>query len=375
MAIAATKGSVQTGELHMSHLDMRIRNACRFALGCAAAATICLYPSFAQSDGKELNVVGFGGTYQDAQRAAYFDTFANKTGVRVREDTGPQIERLRAQVESGHPAIDIASTNQTFYLLGLDQDLWLPIDYQYFDKKDLTAMPQETKKSHGVGTIYYTDGMAFNTKAFPDGGPQPQSWKDFWDVEKFPGKRALPRCGVAAHPLPEAAAIAMGIPKDEVYKSLDLKAAAEKLKSIQDDVIWWDNPAQPGQMLAGGEVVMALGPTGRQQMLADSGAPVRVVWEGNRYTFDLWFVLKGAANADTAMQFIAHASTPEAQAEMARLANYAPTNPRAYDLIDEEIAKKLVTYPANRDKAFAKDEVWWKKNRDKWVEICTEALL
>lgn len=363
------------GNEKMVDIGFRPRSFQRISLGFAVAAAISICPSLTFADGEELNVVGFGGTYQDAQRAAYFEPFAKKTGTRIREDTGPQIERLRAEVESGQPTIDIAATNQTFFLLGLDQDLWLPIDYSGFNKDDLAAMPDETKKPNGVGTIYYSDGMAFNTKAFPDGAPQPQSWADFWDLEKFPGKRALPRCSVAAHPLPEAAAIAMGVSKDQIYHGLDLKRAAEKLKSIQDNVIWWDNPAQPGQMLASGEVVMALGPTGRQQILADTGAPVRVVWNGARYTFDLWFVLKGAPNAATAMKFIAYASTPKAQAEMAKLASYAPTNPRAYDLIDESIAKKLVTYPANREKAFAKDEIWWKDNRDKWVEICTEALL
>jgi putative spermidine/putrescine transport system substrate-binding protein len=322
----------------------------------------------------ELAFVGFGGTYQKAQREAYFEAFSKATGIRVREDTGPQLERLRAEVMSGRPAIDLTATNQTTFLLGLQQNLWAPIDYKYFDKSDLDAMANDVKKEFGVGTIYYSDGLAFNTNAFPDGKPQPQSWVDFFDTKKFPGKRGLPKCTFAAQSVPEGANIAMGASKDDIYK-IDVKKAAAKLREIKDDVIWWDNPAQPGQMLASGEVVMALGPTGRQQTLADGGAPVRVIWEGARNTFDLWFVPKGASNADNAMRLIAYASKPGPQAEMARLANYAPTNPKAFDLIDKETAKKLVTYPDNFKKTFAKNEEWWSANRDAWIEICSAALV
>lgn len=329
----------------------------------------------AQTKTDRLVVVGFGGTYQEAQRKAFFEPFAKASGVTVREDTGAELSRLRAEVESRNPAADITATNMTTYLIGLDQGLWASIDYKYFDPKDLAAMPDEVKKANGVGTIYYTDGLGFNTKAFPAGGPQPNSWTDFWDVQRFPGKRALPQCDVASNPLPEIAQLAMGVPQDKIYDNIDMDKVIAKLKELGDNLIWWSNQGQPGQMLASREAVMALAPTGRLQILTDAGAPVEAVWNGARYTYDLWFVLKSARNADSAMRFIAYASRPEAQAEMARLAHYAPTNPRAYDLLDKATAEKLATYPANFKQTFAKSEEWWKANREKWIEKCTAAFL
>jgi putative spermidine/putrescine transport system substrate-binding protein len=322
----------------------------------------------------ELAIVSWGGSYQEAQRKAYFDGFAQATGIRVREDTGPQIERSRAEVQSGSPTFDLTATNQTFYLIGLEQDLWTPLDYSYFDKADLDAMSAEVKKSHGVGTIFYSEGMVISTQAFPDGKPQPSSWADFFDVEKFPGRRGLPKCSVGASPLPEAAAIAMGATRDNLYP-IDMKKAAERLRELSEHVIFWDNQAQPGQMLASGEIVMTAMAQGRAQALIDKGAPMKVVWEGQRHTYDQWYVLKGAKNVDNAMRFVAYASRPEPQAMMAKLLAYAPTNARAFELIDDATAQKLVTHPDNYKKAWAKNEAWWKENREKWVETCSEMLL
>ena len=357
-----------------NHINRRLIAAISITVAAAAGTTAAQDNLGEGLQTDEVVIVSWGGSYQEGQRKAYFDGFSEAAGVRVREDTGPQIERSRAEVQSGNPTFDLTATNQTFYMIGLEQDLWVPMDYQYFDQADLDAMPGEAKKSHGVGTIYYSEGMAINTDAFPAGGPQPASWADFFDVEKFPGKRALPKCTFATAPLPEAAAIALGAGLDSIYP-VDLQAAANKIDELAPHVIFYANAGQPGQMLASGEVVMAMGAQGRAQKLIDEGAPIQIVWEGQRHTFDQWYVLKGARNADNAMRFIAYASRPEPQARMAKLLSYAPTNPRAFDFIDDATARKLVTHADNFNRAWAMDVPWWTENRDQWLEICTQTLL
>ncbi len=319
-------------------------------------------------------IVSWGGSYQEAQRKAFFEPFEKETGIEVVEGTGPQIERSRAEVQSGRPSYDVAVTNQAFYQIGVEQNLWEPIDYSVFRQADLQALPEEVRLKYGVGHIYYTEGMALNTEAFPPGKPAPGSWADFWNVQKFPGKRALPQCDVATYPLPEAALLADGVPVEKLYP-IDIPRAVRKLKEIAPHVIWWKDINQPGQLLASQEVIMAMAPGGRVQQLIDKGAPIRLVWNQARYTFDVWYVLRGSANRENAMRFIAFASRPEPQAEMARVAGYAPTNPKAFDLLDPAIAKKLPTYQENFRQTFKKDEGWWKANRQKWIEACTEGVL
>ncbi len=327
---------------------------------------------------KALAIVSWGGSYQAAQRKAFFQPFEKATGIHVIEGVGPQIERTRAEVESGHPDFDLASTNQAFNLIGIDQNLWLPIDYKYFDPKDLAAMPVRFRQKYGVGTIIYDEGLAISTKAFPATRAQPNSWADAWDVSKFPGKRAFPWCDVATYPLPESALLADGVPPQNVYEVLSapggIERAIRKLKELAPNIIWWHDVNQAGQMLTSGDAVMSMAPSNRIQTLIDDGAPLKIVWNQNRYTFDVWYVLRGAPDADNAMRFIAFASRPEQQAEMARLGGYGPTNPRAMGLLDPSVARTLPTYPDHLKVAFQKNENWWRANREKWVEACSSAL-
>jgi putative spermidine/putrescine transport system substrate-binding protein len=322
----------------------------------------------------ELVYVGWGGTYQAAQTQAFFDPFQKRFDIQVIQDTGPQIERSRAEVQSGHPHYDLTTTNQTFMMIGVEQNLWEPIDYKYFDPSDLKVMSQDVRLKFGVGSILYTEGLAFNTEAFPPGKPQPNSWADFWDVKRFPGKRALPACDVATLPLPEGASLADGVTPDKLYP-IDISRATRKLKELAPYVIWWKDTQQSVQLLATQDAVMSLGPGGRFQQIIDKGAPIQIIWNQARFTFDVWYVLRGAPNKDNAMRFIAYASSPRPQAEMSKLSGYAPTNPRAYQFLDPSTAKKLPTYKDNFKQIFKKNEAWWKDHRTEWIETCTSGLL
>ena len=328
----------------------------------------------ALAESGEVAIVSWGGSYQEAQKKAYFEPFSQATGIKVIEGTGPQIERTRAEVASGAPGFDLVVTNQAFNLIGVEQGLWIPIDYSKFDKAVLDAIPADYRQEYGVGSIVYSEGIVFSTQAFPAGSAEPSGYADFWNVEKFPGKRAMPWCDVATYPLPEAALLADGVPADQLYP-IDIDRAVRKLKELSPHVVWWQDINQAGQLVTSGEATMGIAPSGRVQNLINSGAPLKIDWTQSRYTFDVWYVLKGAANAENAMKFIAFASTPQPQADMARLSGNAPTNSDAFELLDDEIARRMPTYPENFAKQFKKDEAWWKENRTTWAEACKAGLM
>ena len=68
----------------------------------------------------------------------------------------------------------------------------------------------------GIATIAYGTLFAYRTDVFPT--DPPKSWADFWNVEKYPGKRAL-RANKVQGSL-EFALIADGVPPADVYKVL-----------------------------------------------------------------------------------------------------------------------------------------------------------
>src|SRR5688572_27980425 len=73
-------------------------------------------PAASQPSTDKLVIVSWGGSYQEAQRKAFFEPFQTSSGIQVVEDTGPQIDRSRAEVQSGRPSYDLTVTNQPFYM-------------------------------------------------------------------------------------------------------------------------------------------------------------------------------------------------------------------------------------------------------------------
>ena len=333
-------------------------------------------PVVSAQQGGRVVYVGIGGATQDALRKALFEPFQSQSGIQVVEDTGLTQERLQAEVQSGRPTIDFTTTASRVYATLLANNLLAPIDYKYYDPSDLKAMPESARQKYGVNSIFVGLTWAFSKAAFPDGKPQPQSWADFWDVKKFPGKRTLPYCDVieGGWPLPEAALLADGVPRDKLYP-LDIPRAIKKLKELSPNVIWWRNTSQPGQYLATQEAVMGMDSSGRLNAMIDKGAPLQIVWNGGRVEGDMWVVLRGTQNLDNVMRFLAFAGSPKPQAELARLIGYAPSNPRAYEYLEASAAKKLPTFPDNLNQTVLKDDGWWIPNRTKWLESCMDAIV
>ena len=123
----------------------------------------------------------------------------------------------------------------------------------------------------------------------------------------------------------EAALLADGVPPANLYP-LDLDRAFKKLDTIKGDIIWWSSGAQSQQLLASAEASFGSFWNGRLTALAADGMPVETSWDQNITAADSLVVPKGAQNKAKAMQFIAYATSPKAQAEMAAATGYAPIN-------------------------------------------------
>lgn len=339
------------------------------ACGGAPAASASPKPK----DTGQLVISGFGGSYQAAQKTSFYDPFSKESGVTVTGGTSQGIAQAQAEVKGGHPSFDMEDNNLGTQLIGQDANIWMPIDYSFFRKEDLAAIPKNLLTKYGAPTIAFVECMSFNNNVFPASGAQPNSWADFWNVQKFPGKRGMFRPDLQTSPVPEAALLADGVTPAKLYP-LDMNRAIRKIQQIQDHVVWFNNQAQPSQAMVNKQVVMAMDANGRDQVLIDQGAPLQIVWNQARLAINVWNVLKGAPNWVDAMKFIAYASRPEGQVTMAKLTGYAPTNTSANNMLDDATKQKMATYPAHLKLTYPKDEVWWYKNRQQWIELALPAL-
>jgi putative spermidine/putrescine transport system substrate-binding protein len=321
-------------------------------------------PDALQGSG-ELILASFGGAVLDAQLAAYIEPFQELTGITVTVAEGPDPSKVKAMVDTGNVEWDVVQLGRGD-ILNLD-GYWEEMDYSLFDTANLDS---SLLRPDSFAMVLFAEILAYRTDAYAEA---PQGWVDFWDVEQFPGNRTMP--AAAQLPFLEAAVIADGVPKDEVYP-IDIDRAFASFDRIKPHVLtWWETGAQPAQMLTDNEVPLAVAFNGRIAPVKAAGAPVEIQWNEGLLAEDDWAIVKGAPNKENALKFCAFCTLPEPQARFSMLIPYGFVNSKAAELIPEEQLAQLPTAPELRPKLFLRDEMWWAENRDAVIDRWNQWIL
>ncbi|WP_415392044.1 extracellular solute-binding protein [Paracoccus sp. SJTW-4] len=319
-----------------------------------AVAALVAGPALAEG---EVVMQDPGGAYGDALREVMYDPFEKETGIDVvtvqEARSGP---RIKAQVDAGKTEWDLTFIfDQETRLLG---DCCLAdIDYSKLSpeaQKTLATMPDNLKRPKGVALQVIGVAMVYNTDVYS--GEQPQSWADFWDTERFPGRRCMP-----AWPrfVMEAALMADGVPKDELYP-VDVERALKKIAEIKPYVSkWWTTSAQAPQLLLDGEADLCMAYTGATSILALEGAPLEVEWNQGFVYYDFFSIPKGAPNYDNALKLLSWRLDAERAAQLTSAYPVALPSPLVYEAADPEIAKYWANNPENLAKAIEWSPDYW----------------
>jgi len=329
-----------------------------------AMSTSTLFAASVRAD--ELVVSAFGGVSGEAQEAAYFKPFAEKTGIRVITDTyNGELAALRAQVLSGSPKWDIVQPEDGEVVAACEEGLLEPLDTTRLPMADLLP---GTVLECGVASLTSATALAYDAAKYPQA---PQSWADFFDLEKFPGKRGLRR--KPTYTL-EVALLADGVPLQDVYKVLATKEgqdrAFRKLDTIKSEIVWWSTGTQQQQGFVSGEFDIGLGYNARIATIAGGGdKDVRIAWNaGYILSNNYWVILKGAKNKSAAMDFIVAAMAPEAQAIYMKRYPYSGANSKALELLTEAELSFLPANPKYVEYAVRYDSAVWRDNLDLLTE-------
>ena len=329
----------------------------------AALSALCVTGAAA----RDLTVTAWGGSSQAAQKKVYYEPFMEKTGTKLVEDSwSGGIGMLRTKVQGGNANWDVVQVEIDELVLGCEEGLFERIDWQALGGKD--QFVKGAAHDCGVGSVVWTTGLVYDGDRFKDAAPR--SWADFWDLQKFPGKRTL-RKG-PKYTL-EFALMADGVPVGDVYKVLrtpeGIDRAFRKLDEIKPQVIWWTAGSQPPQLLASGEVTMAGSYFSR--VLAANKADKRnfkTVWDGSAYSIDYWVILKGSPNKDAAMKLVTFMTRPEQQKQLPPLSFQGITNVAAVPQVDPQVAPMLPTHTANLTNALMIDGEFWVDNSDQLTQ-------
>ena len=345
----------------------------------AMLAVSAAFPATAQED-DFINVVSWGGSYARSSVKAYHERFVQETGIQIKLDEyNGGLAQIRAQAETGNVSWDVVDMEAGDALLGCDEGLLETVDYE-----TLPAAPDGTPATEdfldayhvdcGVKNLIYSTVYAYNDTRFPE--HKPATMADFFDLEKFPGRRGMRR---APNANLEFALVADGVPAGRVYEVLStgegVARAFQKLDTIKERVVWWEAGAQPPQMLADGEVVMSTAFNGRIfNAWALENQPLTIVWDGQLLAFGYQVIVAGTPRLELARQFVAYATSTQSLANLTKYISYGPLRQSSLALVDKheetgiDMEPHLPNAPQNMTNAVHEDPEWWADNQDEMNE-------
>ncbi|WP_027061880.1 ABC transporter substrate-binding protein [Mesorhizobium loti] len=271
---------------------------------------------------RDFTVTAWGGAVQDAKRNIYFTPFGMEKGIKVLDDVyeggwAP----FKAMQDTGVVPWDVVQVETAELVRGCEEGIFAPLDWSKIgDKKDF--VPYAVSQC-GVGTTAWSIVIAYNKDSVKEG---PATVQDFFNLQKWPGKRAMrrgPKINL------EFALMADGVAPADVYKVLStpqgIDRAFAKLDTIKPQIQWWKAGAQPTEWLASGDVALALAYNGRVSAALDEGKHFGIVWQNTQYDVDAWAIPAKSPYIELAHQFIKYASDPKRQADFTNIFAYGTT--------------------------------------------------
>ena len=338
----------------------------RAILKAAGAGALCASPfiwtsrSWAQS--RSLVVRDPAGPYTKAMTEAFYKPFEAATGVKVQRVTADHepTSQVKAMVETKNYSWDVVSLSMGAYGVVAAQDLLEPLDW----RGDMLEIPEAFRREGFMPYDVAATAIVYSQEKFGDKGPA--SWADFWDVERFKGRRAMRR-----HPFDtiEEALLADGVPLEKIYP-LDLPRAFRKLDEIRPHVaIWWTGGAQASQLIKSGEVDLIATWNARAQAAIDDGAKYRISWNQGIAVVDGLCIPKGSPKGDLAKEFVQFCANAERQAVFSQYIAYGPTNLGAFKHIAPERAVILPSNPDYIDSLVLQTPEAWADHKDEAMEM------
>ena len=334
----------------------------------AISAALIITPTSGSAQ-QNLAVASWGGAYTAALTESMYRPFETKNNIKIiSADRGAGLGEIAAQVRSGNIKWDVVDTGPWEAIKACEEGLFEQIDPAKLPagangtpaNKDFAT---DTILPCAVGVIFYSNVIAYDQAKYGVNGPK--TVEDFFNITKFPGKRAVRKNAMV---ILEWALMADGVAVSDVYKVLATPAgmarAFKKLDTIKSSIVWWTAGSQPVQLLASGDVVMTQAWHGR---IADANVKEKknfaIVWDGQLKELTMWAILKGSKNSVAAQEFIRQSTSAQSMALLTNYIPYAPARHSSMALIPNDHPNKpwLPTSP-HTGRSMSIDSKFWAEN-------------
>jgi len=328
-------------------------------------------------DPASITVVSWGDAYTKAQAEAIYKPWMKETGNRlVSVDYSGGLKEIGKQIKDKKVTWNLIDVERADAEKGCAEGLFEPIDPAILPPApDGTAASADflpgALMACAVGNVVWSTVLVFDKSKIEAGAAAPKTAADFFDLEKFPGKRGLRR---DARETLELALFADGVAPADIYTELATPKGQDrafaKLETIKGEIVWWKDGDDALDLVTGGRVAMSTALNGPVfAAIVAEEKPLSVIWDGQLYNMDYWAIPKGAPKKELTLKFLAYASAPERLASQASWMAFGPARKSAQAMIgnhatltDVPMAKHIPTVPENFATAIAYDYKFWLDN-------------
>ncbi|XDA98286.1 extracellular solute-binding protein [Sulfitobacter sp. LCG007] len=347
------------------------------------ALTLATGMAHSQDMANSMTIVSWGGAYQTSQQRAYTDPYKEmhpEVEIVWDESSNEATAKLRAQAEAGNITWDLVDVEGPDSQRLCDEGLAMEIDFEEMLAEGDDGSSAEDDFGPSVinecfiPQIVFSTTFGYRTDVAAWNGATPDSVCAIFDLETFPGKRALekrPKKNL------EWALLCDGVSQDELYDVLGteegMEQALAKLDTIKDETIWWSAGADTPQLLADGEVVMGSTYNGRLfSVIEEQKQPVAMLWDWQVFDFDGWIIPADLPEDRLArvLDFVKFATDTQRLADQAKYISYGPARASSQPLVgkhadlDIEMGPHMPTNPANQKNFLVNNIEFWADHQD-----------
>ncbi|SAI41707.1 extracellular substrate-binding protein [Bordetella ansorpii] len=314
---------------------------------------------------QSITVTCWGGDYEKSVRAVFAEPFTKETGIAVNLINNADLTKLKVQVRNKNVSWDVFDSIGPHILSGSKDEMWEPLDKSIVDTSDLIV----PGGADHIGTFLFGAGIAFDPKRTPE-GKHPTNFKEFWDVERFPGRRALrPRVSEML----EIALVADGVAPADLYP-LDVERAFKALERIKPHVRkWTETTPETISLVLNNEVDFSYSFVTRVIPSQQAGNSIDIPLTQTVNAVEYLAVPKYTKNREAAMRYLAFVLRPDRQAEFSNRMFFSP-NAKAAQAQVADATKRYLPDMKNPNNIIIND-AWWADNFEKLQKRFTGWLL
>ncbi len=275
------------------------------AVGAGALMPFSIVPSRSRA-AESLVFIAYGGSLQAAYERYFIAPFMRDTGVHVTTTSGPNLAKLKAQVQTGNIEWDVVVLVGAQGVDAEREGLLEKIDYSVVQKVDSFFPARE----RCFPFASFWGGVAYDPKRIP---PErvPRTWSQFWDTKKFPGRRAI-RDRVEESL--EIALMADSVSPKQLYP-LDVDRAFRALDRIKPHVTKFIvQTPQTISLVQSGEIDLSYTYAGRVAAAQADGISLDYVSGQPLVVPNYIGVTKGSKRRTAGMQLLSYFMRPDLQA-------------------------------------------------------------